>query len=62
MGKEIYFLHDNGRKLFDSARTCTPIQRFVYVLARDHHTEDHESPDPGGFDKSKKFNQATSKF
>lgn len=63
MGKEIYTLHDNGRKLFTSARDCTPIQRFVYVMAKNYHTDDpKKSADPSGFDKAKKFNNATSQF
>jgi hypothetical protein len=64
MGKEIYSLHDNGRKLFTTARDCTPIQRFVYVMAKNHHTDDPKkgSPNPSGMDKAKKFNQATVDF
>lgn len=64
MGKEIYSLHDNGRKLFTSARDCTPIQRFVYVMAKNHHTDDPEkgTQKPGGIEKAKRFNDATSKF
>lgn len=67
MGEEMYALHDNGRHLFTSARDCTPIQRFVYVMAKDHHTEDHDTPDvdtsnPGGLNKAKQFNQATQSF
>jgi hypothetical protein len=59
MGEEMYVLHDNGRHLFTSARDCTPIQRFVYVFAKDHHTDDdHADPDPSGLDKSQQFNQA----
>lgn len=64
MGKEIYTLHDNGRKLFTSARDCTPIQRFVYVMAKNHHTDDPNkgSAKPSGMDKAQRFNQATSDF
>jgi hypothetical protein len=63
MGKEIYTLHDNGRKLFTTARDCTPIQRFVYVMAKNHHTDDPKKDvKPGGIDKAKKFQNATSKF
>lgn len=60
MGKEIYSLHDNGRKLFTSARDCTPIQRFVYVMAKNHHTDDPNSggpSKPGGFDQAQQFNR-----
>lgn len=56
MGEEIYTLHDNGRKLFTSARDCTPIQRFVYVMAKNHHTDDPSSSKPSGIDKAGKFN------
>lgn len=59
MGQEIYTLHDNGRQLFTSPRDCTPIQRFVYVMAKSHHTEDHESQKPSGMNKAQKFNNAT---
>ena len=64
MGEEMYVLHDNGRKLFTSARDCTPIQRFVYILAKDHHSEDHDvdNKKPGGMNKANQFNDATSKF
>lgn len=62
MGKEMYILHDNGRHLFTSASDCTPIQRFVYAIAKDHHSEDYDNPSPGGFDKGQQFNNATSKF
>jgi len=48
MGQEIYTLHDNGRKLFTSARDCTPIQRFVYVMAKNHHSDDPSSAKPSG--------------
>jgi hypothetical protein len=63
-GKAIYTLHDNGRKLFTTARDCTPMQRFVYVMAKDHHTDDdHKNVDsPGGFDKGQRFQNATQKF
>lgn len=58
MGKEMYSLHDNGRKLFTSPQDCTPIQRFVYVIAKNHHTDEPDQSDPGGFDKAQKFNSA----
>lgn len=61
----MYLLHDNGRKLFTSPSDCTPMQRFVYILAKDHHTEDRDAASkqkPGGFKKGQQFNQATSKF
>jgi len=63
MGQEMYALHDNGRKLFTSARECTPMQRFVYVMAKNYHTDDpNDSPSPGGFDKAQQFNNSTAKF
>lgn len=60
----MFRLHDNGRKLFTSPQDCTPVQRFVYVMAKAHHTDDPNEGvnSPGGFDKAKQFNQATSKF
>lgn len=60
----MFSLHDNGRKLFTTARDCTPMQRFVYVMAKDHHTDDPTkgSPDPGGLKKGQNFQQATSKL
>jgi hypothetical protein len=61
MGEEIYSLHDNGRKLFTTARECTPIQRFVYVFAKSEHT-DNVDTDPGGMDKVNRFNDATGSF
>lgn len=39
------------------------MQRFVYVMAKDHHTDDPNSVnDPGGLEKGKNFRQATHKF
>jgi hypothetical protein len=40
------------------------MQRFVYVMAKDHHTDDPNSGSarPGGLDKAKRFNDSTSKF
>lgn len=57
-------MHDNGRKLFETARDCTPMQRFVYVMAKDHHTDDPNEgvSDPGGLNKGKNFQNATRKF
>jgi hypothetical protein len=46
-GKEVYGLHDNGVLLADSQAKITPIQRFVYTLAKDHHTDD-DVKDPKG--------------
>jgi len=60
MGKEIYILHDNGRQLFTSPHDCTPVQRFVYVMARNHHEDDPQDAEPSGFNKAQKFNNATS--
>jgi hypothetical protein len=53
----MYALHDNGRKLFTSPNDCTPIQRFVYVLAKNHHTDDpkDEDPDPRGMKQGSKI-------
>lgn len=43
----VFGLHDNGVKLADSQAEITPIQRFVYTLAKDHHTEDVDA-EPSG--------------
>lgn len=62
MGEEIYILHDNGRELFSSPQDCTPMQRFVYVMAKNYHSEDpneHSKPDPSGLQKAKRFQDAT---
>jgi hypothetical protein len=58
----MYALHDNGRKLFNSARDCTPMQRFVYVMAKNEHQEDPEDNTPTGMDKGQQFHDSTSKF
>jgi hypothetical protein len=60
MGREMYVLHDNGRKLFDSATECTPMQRFVYILAKDYHEDDPNEghSDPHGLEKAKQFSEA----
>jgi len=60
----MYTLHDNGRKLFDSPQNCTPMQRFVYVMAKNYHTDDPNegTAQPSGLDKSERFNDATSSF
>lgn len=64
MGKEIYLLHDNGRKLFTSPHDCTPMQRFVYVMAKNEHTDDPNkgTAEPGGMEKAQRFQDATSKI
>lgn len=64
MGKEMYLLHDNGRKLFTSPHDCTPMQRFVYAMAKEYHTDDPNkgSAKPGGFNKAQQFRDATTKF
>lgn len=39
------------------------MQRFVYVMAKDHHTDDPETAEsPGGFNKAQDFQHATSQF
>lgn len=40
------------------------MQRFVYVMAKNHHTDDPKkgTSNPGGFQKGQKFQNATSKF
>jgi len=42
-GEAIYTLHDAGFSLADTQKELTPIQRFVYVVAKDHHTDDYDS-------------------
>lgn len=38
------------------------MQRFVYVMAKNHHTDDPNKASPGGLEKGQNFQQATSKF
>lgn len=56
----MYKLHDNGRKLFTSPQDCTPMQRFVYTMARSYHSEDPDagSQSPSGLDKASRVNDA----
>jgi len=61
MGEEMYLLHDNGRKLFTSPQDCTPMQRFVYILAKDYH-QDEVDNEPAGMNKADRFNNATQNF
>ena len=42
-GQNIYALHDAGFKLADTQREMTPIQKFVYITAKDFHTDDYDS-------------------
>lgn len=58
----MYALHDNGRKLFDSAVDCTPMARFVYVMAKNHHTDEPTEADPAGINEGQNVRNATSKF
>lgn len=39
-GQQIYGLNDNGILLAETQRELTPLQRFVYTLAKDYHTDD----------------------
>jgi hypothetical protein len=39
----VYALNDNGIPLASSQAEMTPMQRFVYILARDYHT-DNDGP------------------
>ena len=59
MGREMYLLHDNGRQLFTSPHDCTPMQRFVYIMAKDYHTDEPYIGKPSGLDKVSKFNDST---
>ncbi len=38
------------------------MQRFVYVMAKNHHTDDPKKGDPSGYEKGQDFQNATSKF
>lgn len=40
------------------------MQRFVYVIAKNYHTDDPNkgTPDPNGMNQSQKFQNATGKF
>ena len=60
----MYALHDNGRKLFTCPQDCTPMQRFVYAMAKNYHTDDPNegSARPSGMDKASQFNDSTSQF
>jgi len=58
MGQEMYTLHDNGRKLFTSPQDCTPAQRYVYVMAKNYHT-DEPSTKPSGIEKAERFHNST---
>lgn len=49
---EIYGLQDNGCALAESQSEITPLQRFVYMLAKDHHTEDVDVDEPSGMSKA----------
>lgn len=51
-GKEFYGLHDNGVKFAETQAEMTPLQRFVYTLAKDYHEEDHQEPNPSGMKKA----------
>jgi len=64
MGREMYLLHDNGRKLFTSPHDCTPKQRFVYLMAKDYHTDDPQSGvnEPHGLSEAKRFDDSTTKL
>lgn len=57
MGREMMVLHDNGRKLFTSPHDCTPMARFVYIMAKNEHEEDptEGSPNPSGMRKGSRF-------
>lgn len=41
-------LHDSGILLSDSQRRMTPMQRFVYIMAKDAHTDDKAKKPPSG--------------
>jgi hypothetical protein len=55
----IYGLQDNGVPLAETQRDITPMQRFVYTLAKDHHTEDVDVDEPNGMNRA---HSATSGF
>lgn len=49
---EVYGLQDNGIPLADSQAEMTPMQRFVYSLAKDHHTDEANVDTPSGMSKA----------
>lgn len=38
-GQHVYGLQDNGIPLAPSQAEVTPMQRYCYALAKDHHTD-----------------------
>jgi len=49
----VFGLNDNGMVLAETQAELTPMQRFVYTLAKDHHTEDVDTdPNPKGMSKA----------
>lgn len=49
-------LHDSGILLADNQAELTPMQRFVYIMSKDAHTDDKAKKPPSGM---KKGHQAT---
>lgn len=45
---EIIGLNDNGIRLASTQAELTPIQRFVYALAKDHHEDTDVDGGPAG--------------
>lgn len=39
-------MNDNGILIAPTQADLTPMQRFVYVMARDHHTDDYSASAP----------------
>ena len=50
-GQEFYGLHDNGVTFADNQSDITPIQRYIYAIAKDHHTEDYDAK-PSGMNRA----------
>lgn len=46
-GQEIHALTESGIPIAPSQQELTPLQRFVYVLAADEHTEDPKGMQKG---------------
>lgn len=43
-------MHDSGFKLAETQREMTPIQKYVYIKAREYHYGDN-APDPTTMNK-----------
>jgi hypothetical protein len=53
-GNHFYALNDNNVPMAPTQAELTPVQRYVYIMAKDHHTEDVDA------DPSQSMNKAHS--